>query len=207
MARRGRVGEGEHGSRHPLEFLARPFAWFCLRLGLPPLFFTLLSLPLAAVAVWLLVQQHFFFAVVAVFAAAGTDAMDGAVARARDETSAAGGYLDSMLDRVVDFVVLLGIMIALGETRGWIVGSIAVFGTLTTSAAKWRYLQERPAGDLDWRDFSRTDRYVVILAGLLVAGLFPDARATALFVLIGILAVGSTLSALVNVVRGWRSLG
>lgn len=199
--------EGDRGGRHPLAFLAVPFTWFCLRLGLPPMFFTLLSLPLAAVAFWLIAQGYFFFALFAVFAAAGVDAMDGAVARATGTTSKAGGYLDSMTDRVVDLAILLAIMLALDETRGWIVGSLALFGTLTTSAAKWRLLQDLPSapGKRDW--FARTDRYVVILAGILVAAVVgTDHQGLVLFVLLVVLALVTNLNVLGNTLRALRLL-
>lgn len=191
---------------HPLAPLATPFVWACRRLPLPPTFFTLLSVPLVGLAFWALVTGRFLLALPLVFAAAGADAVDGAVARARNETSAAGGYLDSMLDRLVDFLVLLGILIAAGTTHAWIAGAVALFGMLTTSAAKWRYLQERPHEQLGWRDFSRTDRYVVILAGLLAASLLPHLQATVLFILLLALAIGGALSASANTMRAWRSL-
>lgn len=193
-----------HG--HYLAPLAAPFIWLCLRLRLPATFFTVLSVPVALVACLLLIDGRFLLAVPVVLAAAGADAVDGAIARARGTTSAAGGYLDSLLDRVVDLLVLLGIMMAAGDTRSWIAGSLALFGTLTTSAAKWRYYQEteRPLG----RDpFSRTDRYLVILAGLLVIALLgAQTRGIGLFVLLVVLAAATNLSVLVNGFRAWRAL-
>ncbi len=194
--------------RHPLAPLATPFVWFCLRLRLPPIFFTLLSLPLAGTALWLLVQEHFFLAVAAVFAAAGADAMDGAVARAQGKASLAGGYLDSMTDRLVDLLVLLGIMIAAGETRSWIAGSLALFGTLTTSAAKWR-LQQDVSGPLPLgRDLvARTDRYVLILAGILLTGSLESTdQAAGLFWLLVVLAGATILSTLITGWKAWRAL-
>jgi phosphatidylglycerophosphate synthase len=192
---------------HPLAPLAAPFIWFCLRSGLPATFFTLLSLPLALAALLLLVEGHFLWSLPVVFAAAGADAVDGAVARKRGQASSAGGYLDSMMDRLVDLLVLLGIMLAAGEPRAWVAGTLALFGTLTTSAAKWRLQQERPETPLGRDPFSRTDRYIVILAGLLVIGLLGQThQAMAIFILLLVLAVATNLSVLVNTWRAWRTL-
>lgn len=193
-----------HGSRrHPLSPLAAPFIQLCLLLRLPPTFLTLLSLPLAGIALVLLVQGRILLALPFVFAAAGADAVDGAVARALGATSRTGAYLDSLTDRIVDLMVLLGVMIAIGEMAGWIAGTLALFGTLTTSAAKWRLLQERPDAKSP-RGFDRTERYVVILAGLIVAGILGTPwQATALFGLLVVLAVATNLSVLFVV---WRSL-
>lgn len=191
--------------RHPLAPLASPFVWFCVRTRLPPAFFTLLSVPLAGLAFILLSLGRLLIAIPVVFAAAGADAMDGAVARSQGTASRAGGYLDSLTDRLVDVLILLGILIAAGETRSWIAGSLALFGTLTTSAAKWRLHQDLQGPLPLPRDLvGRTDRYVLILAGLVTAGLlWPSRVQDALFWMLVVLAMLSLMSVLVTAVKGW----
>jgi len=64
------------------------------------------------------------------------DALDGALARLYGETTALGGFLDSMLDRYVDAAVLCGLILGGFCDQLW--GLLALIGSLLTSYARAR---------------------------------------------------------------------
>jgi archaetidylinositol phosphate synthase len=64
------------------------------------------------------------------------DALDGALARLHDETSVAGGFLDSLLDRYVDASVYCGLIVGGLCDAFW--GLLALIGSLLTSYTRAR---------------------------------------------------------------------
>lgn len=64
------------------------------------------------------------------------DALDGAIARIRGEETAFGGFVDSIIDRYVDSVVLLGL--TLGGFCDLVWGVLALVGSLLTSYVRAR---------------------------------------------------------------------
>ena len=64
------------------------------------------------------------------------DALDGALARIYGQTTIFGGFLDSLLDRYADAIVLCGVI--LGELCDPFVGLIAMMGSLLVSYARAR---------------------------------------------------------------------
>ncbi len=68
------------------------------------------------------------------------DGIDGEIARAAMKTSRFGGWLDSVLDRYVDFLFLLFLALVSDLNRiGWAIACIAIFGTLMVSYTTERY--------------------------------------------------------------------
>jgi len=64
------------------------------------------------------------------------DGVDGELARARDQTSPLGAFLDSILDRLADAAVVMALTIVSAQTRPLIsavVGSLALLGCLMVS--------------------------------------------------------------------------
>ncbi|WP_048093185.1 bifunctional L-myo-inositol-1-phosphate cytidylyltransferase/CDP-L-myo-inositol myo-inositolphosphotransferase [Geoglobus acetivorans] len=68
------------------------------------------------------------------------DGIDGEIARARMMGSSFGGWIDSNLDRIVDFLFLLGLAYTSGlNTSGWVLFSLAAFGSYMVSYTSERY--------------------------------------------------------------------
>jgi phosphatidylglycerophosphate synthase len=94
-----------------------------------------------------------------------TDALDGAVARLRDERTAFGGYLDAMVDRYQEALVL----IALAAARDvWLPAVLALVGGMLTSYAKARVAIEKPVRNDDWPDFFERLERIIALCIILV---------------------------------------
>lgn len=71
------------------------------------------------------------------------DGVDGEIARAAMKTSKFGGYFDSILDRYVDFSVLLALALYLNPNLWeWVVVSLAIFGSAMVSYSTERYKGE-----------------------------------------------------------------
>jgi len=83
-----------------------------------------------------LYQSYLASAVILLLASGFCDALDGALARLSNKTSAAGGFLDSLLDRYVDASVYCGLI--LGGLCSPVWGLLAMIGSLLTSYARAR---------------------------------------------------------------------
>ena len=86
-----------------------------------------------------LIKNNLVMALIFLFIASFLDFIDGAVARKTDTTSPKGAYLDTVLDRYVEAIVLLGFLFlplpeVLLPNHIWIF--LALFGSLMTTYAK-----------------------------------------------------------------------
>lgn len=214
VRRAGREGPTIRSSdkrRHALQPMIDGLGRAVARTGVHPDVLTLLSLAVAFVATWTLARGVFLVAPWVFFAAASLDFLDGAVARHSDRVTKAGGYLDSLTDRYVDFLVLFGIMLAFDTTRMWIVGSVALFGALMTSAAKWRVHEDHHPSRAEWggRDlFERAERYYLLLPGILLEGLWRHfgGPGEPLFWIVLLAAVLANLTVVQRIVKARRVL-
>lgn len=97
------------------------------------------------------------------------DSMDGAVARLRNESSRFGGYLDAMVDRYQELVVLAAIGF---KTGSWPVVFLVLAGSFMTSYAKARTAIEMPISNTDWPDLFERQERIIFLCGLLIVSAF-----------------------------------
>ncbi|WP_456419523.1 bifunctional L-myo-inositol-1-phosphate cytidylyltransferase/CDP-L-myo-inositol myo-inositolphosphotransferase [Methanocaldococcus infernus] len=68
------------------------------------------------------------------------DGVDGEIARASMRTSKLGGYIDSILDRYVDFFFLLVLAyLTISSTLMWVIACLAIFGSVMVSYSTERY--------------------------------------------------------------------
>lgn len=108
------------------------------RLGLHPNTWTILAL-IMAIAGFISLCVHELFAGIILFGLSGLlDMVDGAVARATGLVSATGAFIDGVLDRYVEFLLIFGLMIYLGDGLYFIVPlkfwfMLLVFGSIMTS--------------------------------------------------------------------------
>lgn len=196
--------------RHPWQSVADLLGRWLARTGVHPDVLTLLSLLVAAVGAWLLALGWFVVAPIVFLVAASLDFLDGAVARATGKTSKVGGYTDSLVDRYVDFLLLFGIMLAFDTTRMWIVGTVALFGVLLTSGAKWRVHEDHHPLASEWgRDlFERTERYLLLLPGILLHGIWMHLGQAGepLFWVVLVVAILANLTVLQRILKARRLL-
>lgn len=143
-----------------------------------------------------------------------SDNLDGAIARCTGTTSRRGAYLDALTDRYKDLAVLIAIA---WVHDLWALAFLAGSGALLTSYAKARAAMEAPLGNKDWPDlFERTERIVVVVAGLVAQALLGPGGWLAEVSPLGlepiawallVLAIGAHGTALQRGLRALRRLG
>jgi CDP-diacylglycerol---glycerol-3-phosphate 3-phosphatidyltransferase len=163
--------------------------------GISPNALTLIGLALNCGAAAIVVTGHLFAGGIAFLVANAFDSLDGAVARATGKTSRFGAFLDSVIDRYDESVILIALLVVFsrwGDTL--LVGAtgVALVGSLLVS-----YTRARAEGlgldcEVGW--FQRPERIIVLGAGLVFATLlepfFPLLPAV-----IGFLAVMTNVTA------------
>lgn len=106
----------------------------------------------------------------AVGASAAFDALDGALARLTGKTSKLGAYLDAMMDRYVEAMIVLCVAWVTGY---WVLSMLLISGAMLVSYAKARTAIEVPVDNTEWPDLAeRTERSVIYLVGLGLSGIF-----------------------------------
>src|SRR5688572_1670293 len=140
------------------------------------------------------------------------DFVDGTVARLTGRTTKAGGYLDSMLDRFVDAILLIPLLLRYDNRWMWLVGSVFLFAMTVTSFARARLFQDmRPPPASTWsRDIlERPDRYLLLVPAVIAQGVLEDLaiRFDPLFWALVLLALLSLLTVLQRMRTAMRLLG
>lgn len=184
-------------------FYLRPFYWIFGKLGISPNWITLFGLSLAMLAGYLLAIGKIPWATAA-FALSGIfDLLDGYVAKMFDKVSPLGSFLDSVVDRIADAAVYLGLalyFISQGEGiyAGVSVSIMVISFMISYVRAKAETLGVRCRSGL----MSRAPRYIALIIALFMNGLSP-------WVLkIGICVIGALmLETLVErIIETWRAL-
>lgn len=183
-----------------------PFVGIALRLGLSPDQVSLTSFViavLAAAAFYLSSPAWLFAASLLVVVSGLLDVVDGEVARRADRESRRGDYLDHVLDRYSDVVLLLGVTAAADR---WVLGVLALTGVVLTS-----YMGTQAQAVGGGREYGglvgRSDRLALIAAAGVLAslGVQTPVMSVLAWVLV-LLAVLGNFTALQRFFVTWRSL-
>jgi len=179
--------------------LGRGFA----RLGLSPNHWTLLSIVFVAAAFWFLAKEQFLLAGGLFLVSVFLDIVDGAVARATGKATRRGAYLDTIMDRYVEGVIVFGLLFAalprfIYPAYIWIF--LYLFGALMTTYAKAaakekRLIEKELKGGL----LERAER-VLMLCGGIVLAFFNPFYLTSVIV---ILAIMTNISAIERIAIAW----
>ena len=79
--------------------------------GVHPNVLTLVGLVVNGIAAWILARGEFSYAGLVILGAAVFDLTDGAVARNANKVTRFGGFLDSVMDRYSDLILLTGLLV------------------------------------------------------------------------------------------------
>jgi phosphatidylglycerophosphate synthase len=162
---------------------ARPFVW----LGVPPLAITVSAIPLCLLAglSWRLHQPRLSLALA--ISASLTDFVDGAVARATGRHSRLGDYLEAVIDRVVELLLLCLMASTCGPSA-----AVALGCCMLTSYCKPRLALVIPIDNSDWPGLGdHADRMVLIEVAWALALYAPAFASWALWSLAALAAVGA----------------
>lgn len=122
--------------RGKFDIILVPLAKGVSRLGFSPNSLTILGFLASAVAALLLSMSSLGLALLSMLVASMLDMLDGAVAKVSNTTSDFGAYLDSLLDRYSDALILVGVMFYIDEHYALL--TAVLIGTLLVSYARAR---------------------------------------------------------------------
>ncbi|RLG77281.1 MAG: CDP-alcohol phosphatidyltransferase family protein [Thermoprotei archaeon] len=129
-------------SRYINRRISGPMTYLIVRLGIPltPNQVSVISFLLGVVAAWLYLSGMPIAAGVMVQIASIVDGVDGELARLKKMTSKRGAFLDAVLDRLVDILVIMSLTLyllvydrAADPILATLIGSLALTGSLMVS--------------------------------------------------------------------------
>ncbi len=183
-------------SRKPIaRYLTRPVVWLLAKTAITPDALTWAGFLLSVGAAVLVVTEHIFAAGLVVLVAGFFDMLDGALARYTNRITRFGSVLDSVLDRLSEAVLLLGILVL--YARGQSVTLILLVGLALLGSLLVSYIRAR-AEALDVKCevglFTRTERVVVLALGLMLNQItYALAIALAIITVFSFITVGQRL--------------
>ncbi|MBS3061998.1 MAG: CDP-alcohol phosphatidyltransferase family protein [Candidatus Diapherotrites archaeon] len=140
---------------------------------------TVLSLVPVIFAVWFLMRQDFLAAGVLFLISAFLDMVDGAVARVTNTASKYGAYLDTIMDRYIEGLIIFGLVFAVLPNwylpvTAWIFAYF--FGSFLTTYAKSAAKEKeiiREGKELKGGLLERAERLFILFIGIVLAAFNP----------------------------------
>ncbi|HUF93040.1 MAG TPA: transglycosylase SLT domain-containing protein [Candidatus Limnocylindria bacterium] len=175
-----------------------PVGRLLFRLHLRPNHLTVMGLAVSLLAAAAFIAGHTQSAGALLIAAGLFDLFDGSLARASGQVTAFGAFLDSVIDRYSDLVVLLGIVVFFARTphvRGALVAMAGLVGSVMVSYTKAR--AESIGIECNVGVMERPERMICLIVGALF-GLMEPA--------LWVLAVLANVTALQRILHTRREL-
>ena len=138
-------------------------------IGLHPNLMTVIGLLGNGIGALMLAQGKFLLGGIIILAMGPIDALDGATARARGESSPWGAFVDSTTDRWSEAVILLDLMVhyvGQNDPAGAVVVMLALIGSLMVSYSRAR--AEALGFDANVGLLTRMERYLVLVPALVL---------------------------------------
>jgi len=175
-----------------------PFAKFFNRLGIRPNTVTLIGLAGTVGVAVLIVLGHLTWAGILLLIMGPVDAMDGALARLRNEASDWGAFVDAVTDRYSELFLFLGFLLYYlvhTNVAGILLAYLAAAGSVLVSYVKARADAQKLDANVGL--LTRVERYLVLIPGLIFSGLYPPLALIALT----IIAIFANFTALQRIFR------
>ena len=172
------------------------------RAGFRPWQLTFLSLATNGLIGWLLVTGRRLVPGLLLMLAGLLDIFDGGLARLRGEDSRAGAFLDSVTDRVSDFVLFGCLFWSLaGRGQGHRLSAALALSTLIVSMLVSHIRAEAEAEGIALTEgfVQRLERYVLLTIGLTAPG--------ALTLVLALMTALGSMTVIQRGVSAWRQLG
>jgi CDP-diacylglycerol--glycerol-3-phosphate 3-phosphatidyltransferase len=142
--------------------------------GINPNILTFIGFCINGAAAYLFAYGYFRWAAVTILLAAIFDLTDGPVARTTKRVTPFGGFIDSVLDRYSDLILLIGLLIYYSRiNRFWYVTLVAaaIIGSVMTSYTRARAENLIPSCKVGFLE--RPERIVLILIGAIFDRMAP----------------------------------
>src|SRR5215831_20238356 len=160
--------------RETVRHWSDPVGRVLFRLRLRPNHLTLIGLVVSFFAAGAFIAAHLRSAGLLLVLAGLCDLLDGSLARASGQVTPFGAFLDSVIDRYSDLVVLLGIVVLFARTphaRGAILAMAALVGSVMVSYTKAR--AESIGIECNVGMMERPERLICLIAGAVLDLLEP----------------------------------
>jgi len=162
---------------------------------------TVAGLVLISGSVWLLATGQFVWAALLITLASAFDMLDGALARAKNESSRIGAFLDSTLDRYSEAVVFLGLLLYYTrlqpDSTSVTLIYVTIVGSILVSYVRAR--AEALGFDCKVGLLERPERIILIVFGLLTGWM------AAVLWLMAVLTHITALQRMIHVLRQGRA--
>ena len=184
-------------------YIEQPVAAALAKLGVSPNAVTLAGLVGAAVSAYLISQGIMWAGGLVMLFAGVLDLFDGALARATAQDSPFGALLDSVIDRISEIIVLLGLLIyyaRIGSVEYSVLVYLAVAGSVMVS-----YLRARSEGlgiECKVGVMTRPERVAALGFGLIIGHWLPPV----IPIVLAIIALLTIFTTAQRLFHAWRSL-
>lgn len=141
------------------------------RTGINPNVFSSIALVWAVLAAYFIANMYMVSGLIFVILASIWDALDGSLARVSYKVTKFGNYLDAMIDRYVEIIILLGFAFS----GFWIESFLVVSGSLLVSYTKARTALVVPIDNRDWPAIGeRFERLLLLVIAIMISIFLPD---------------------------------
>jgi len=178
--------------------LSRPLARILLQLGLSATQVTGISFIIGLGSSVLFAYSTYWFGALLLLVSEVMDCADGDLAKLSGTASKRGAFIDSSLDRVVDGAVIIGLVLSRPNELS-IIGSILLFGTVLVSYTRAR--AESLGVECCSGVATRDVRITVLLIGVVLVGLLPEALTYTFLLLAALTLFTSAQRAVQSVVK------
>ena len=164
--------------------------------GVHPNVLTLIGLVVNGVAAWILARGEFLYAGLVILCAAVFDLTDGAVARNANKVTRFGAFLDSVMDRYSDLILLTGLLVHYARIDRFsyiVLTAVVMIGSVLVSYSRARAENLIPSCKVGFLE--RPERIVLLIIG----GLFNRMAAV-----LWVMAVLSNLTVIHRIVHTWK---
>jgi CDP-diacylglycerol--glycerol-3-phosphate 3-phosphatidyltransferase len=172
------------------------------RVGVGPSSVTVFGLLITACSAWLIWRADYVAGALVLFLGSILDAVDGELARRQDVVSKSGAVFDSSCDRIGE-LLLLGALLAgsAGTAHRVLVYLVpaALGGSYMVSYVRAR--AEIVGIECSLGLFTRTERLVLMIAGLLAAAIWDE---RAIVIVLAVLTVGTWFTAFQRLAKVFR---
>lgn len=154
--------------------LSKKLGYVFSKLSISPNQWTILSLVLAILCFYFTITENFLVSFVICIFTISIDMIDGAVARATNKATKFGAYLDTVIDRFIEFFIIFGLFFVdypslILNSKTWIM--ILLFGSMMSTYSKSAAFEkgltkkELKGGGL----LEHTDRLILFLVSILIS--------------------------------------
>ncbi|MGB8213466.1 MAG: CDP-alcohol phosphatidyltransferase family protein [Anaerolineales bacterium] len=175
-----------------------PIVVFLNRLGIRPNTLTLIGLAGTVACAVLIAFGQMTWAGLLLLVMGPVDAMDGALARLRNEASDWGAFVDAVTDRYSELFLFLGFLIHYmihPNAAGILLAYLAAAGSVLVSYVKARADAQKLDANVGL--LTRVERYLVLIPGLIFSGLYAPLA----LITLAIIAIFGNFTALQRILR------